>query len=633
MASFEFEVDGINGDDTNGGGFNPTVPSPGTDYSYGAQQQTFYYNDLAVVGYMDDPVSPPEAYVDTNYQTYPGLNAGTYYVAYAYGIGTNGKHSALSPESSPITLAGGMYNNVIAMDISTLSIPPETAFIITYIRKSADVGYKFNAMYHTTDKKAVWLKYSGDTIDSITNNASNKIQSDIYGFEKALNGNIINISGSGWISGRACIVSCDGGIATITEALAGVGTSNGIGTVGGALKTIDAANNSLPVCGHDYILYRWDYTGDYVARGGTIWIHNNTEYNILTGIKLKGGPDPRFPVSIIGYTSTHGDNIGMATVIANYNGTTGSMFATGTDGLTNIIGYTYIIKNIMLDGNYPSYNKNTGLYASGNTWYTNIIVENCRFTRFNEVGISHSVILICNNCEFDHCDPTGKYVDPTINFDPDFEYATALYSGNSNLYVNGCTFHHNNGVPIVVSNGEDINIKNCIFYENGWVGNEVTDGASILIDCVEAINIERCVFHNCLGSAIQFNQDYYWPWNINNVIGRIGYCIFNNTGLNAISAHEYTIASVLQKVSTTKIYNCAFNTNHTYDPETFINTENNIFLDGSPFVNELEYDFTLTDRVAPLIQSVNQLVSFAPIVHDKKDIGVYQHFVPGMNIR
>lgn len=142
-----FEVDKATGNDANGGGFDDTSGTPGTNYAWGAGQTTIAYTDLATVGVSAVVTSVARAFIAADVGNVVNITAGTNF--------TTGRYQILSVSAGAATLdrnattgvgAGG--TGTLGGSLLTIQTGINAAFINTgavadcrvYIKKGAYVG-------------------------------------------------------------------------------------------------------------------------------------------------------------------------------------------------------------------------------------------------------------------------------------------------------------------------------------------------------------------------------------------------------------------------------------------------------------------------------------------------------------
>lgn len=228
-------------------------------------------------------------------------------------------------------------------------------------------------------------QFSATDLVLVTNNT---VTSVTHAFSSADVGNCINISaGSGFTTGFYEIVSVAVGTATLDRNAGSSPLTGGTWAEGGALANpptaISGAANGVGGSG------QW-------PAGQTFWLKATGTFTQTTGtIQIQGGGDPQipYPISLLGYTSTRGDN-----GIFTWTTASGSdLFQFGFNGGSNLL-----MKNIAFSTTAGSPGNAIGLQGSTPNLHR---YSNISFTGFsvgingNQGGQTMSSLLV-DNCEF-----------------------------------------------------------------------------------------------------------------------------------------------------------------------------------------------------------------------------------------
>ena len=302
-------------------------------------------------------------------------------------------------------------------------------------------------------------------------------------FSTAIPGNIIFLSGSGITAGWYEVVSRTNGTTVVLDRSPGTGTSLTM-NIGGALATVSqAATNSVA--------------------SNVVWVKASGTYTVTSTltIALDSHTAPGNPFSIIGYTSTRGDNgqvtwttatnsVSLITFAAANNvliqnfiftstaGTVGNGWTTPGSGSANSISITAINckfsgLNLGINGNFSLVYEFEGLFLQG-----------CRFTG----SVSHGVIngggTYALGCQFDNNGGDGfnTGVSQTPQ-GPYFIFEYSIFYKNSANGIN-IAFSNTGGstLPIIIISHCDVSTNTDAGYVSPNANNPLLQASNSIFD-------------------------------------------------------------------------------------------------------------------------------------------------------
>ena len=332
-------------------------------------------------------------------------------------------------------------------------------------------------------------------------------------FSTAIPGNIIFLSGSGITAGWYEVVSRTNGTTVVLDRSPGTGTSLTM-NIGGALATVSqAATNSVA---SNVVWVK--ASGTYTV---TLDAHDYDSIRTLS---------PGTPFSIIGYTSTRGDN-GQFT----WTTATNSIDLIDMNQAANVL-----LQNIIFTNTAGT--PGDGLFsgASGSANSVGVVVINCKFSGFT-VGIEGN---FTSKWAF-----AGLFV---VNSRITGCVSHGIRNGAS-TYILGCMLDNNGGDGLNTATSQAPEsafvLENSIFYKNSGNGFNIafSNAGGTAMD---AITVRNCDFSTNTGAGILSS-------NVTNPLPQISNCIFDANGTYGIDTGSATItASIL-------LYNNAFYNNTT----------------------------------------------------------------------
>lgn len=326
-------------------------------------------------------------------------------------------------------------------------------------------------------------------------------------------GNIIAItSGTGFTPQRVVVVSTSTTTATVDKSLGTLGSTGGVGKLGGALATRGQAG-ALYVAGNDiYVL-----TGTYTD--------STTTSNVSGGCLTMANGPVATPGRLCGYGTVRGDDTNPPTFNAG----------TRTSYTMVILGAQTMAENIIVDGNSKTSVVGIDYNASGPTVILRCKAQNCPSGGFlSNAGTSKGTLILCwaTNCG------SGAF-----QMGSDTAFGCVARANTSTGFIigqtNGCCYFcisagntggSTNGFDSSGS-GQPVRCFNCVAYGNGQHGfnNKGTGGVGFepWINCIAEGNTGTgFAMSASAGDTLMLNCAYYN--NGTNVGANVG---FNSGGI------------------------------------------------------------------------------------------------------
>lgn len=315
-----------------------------------------------------------------------------------------------------------------------MALPATLVHEIRPTNGTADAGGAFDPSVASpgtdySQQNAVQVAYTDLVVDAVTNT---DVTSAGTPFTSAHVGNNIEIvSGAGWTPGPYNIRSVTAAKARLDRSPAAVGTTAGVGNLGGARSGLSNGTTAR--------------VGQLVA-GNKVWIKNEA-WNEAVAWTVNG--TAALPIIVEGYSATRGDTpLGANRPRNNRAGAAGNVFS---GNVTN-----HIYRNI-----WVSNAGSTGGWANNSVSTTYI---NCRSS--NNVGYGFNVAGALMSCEGDNNSTTGL-----------------TGAGTAVTAIHDCYFHDNTTIGINVS-GVTANIVRTISEANTTRGVLCTTSSIIMDMCV-----------------------------------------------------------------------------------------------------------------------------------------------------
>ena len=352
-------------------------------------------------------------------------------------------------------------------------------------------------------------------------------------FTSASVGNTINItSGSGFRAGRYNVRSVSGAVATMDRAVGTAASTGGNGNLGGSMAspvTVMAA----------------------IVSGNSVWLKAGT-YTVTATVTNTSGAS----FSILGYGTTHGDNVA------------GAILTTSTASL-NLIEIT------------P---------GTTNPWIHNIALSTTASSGF---GVGLSIVDVSDNLVVTNSSFTGF----TLAVDAFTHTSTSL------LFVNTSFFNHT-GTRVLRDFQSPLTIINCLFLGNTGTAIEVTGGANLFVSgSVIAGNSEGISAApgttTVINSTIAYNTgnginlfSSTWFGVGGNAFNLSGNIIYGNGGfgITAVAASTPNNANLLMMLN-------AFGANTAGDVQNVPIGTGVITLTADPFTSHSGGDYSLNNAV------------------------------------
>jgi hypothetical protein len=344
-------------------------------------------------------------------------------------------------------------------------------------------GGAFVAGASGTDFSQQNAKNSGGNNSSTTDAVATgiaTITSLTASFTAAIVGNVIYLTGTGITTGWYQVISFTNSTTIVLDQSPGTGTGLTM-NIGGALLTVSAAfANAQAIAASSALLIYVKATGAYTVTSALSPTQSNTG-----------------PITIIGYTSTRGDN-GRFTwttstnsvPLVNFNSGQNVVFqniaftctaGTPGDGITNnntaVFGCTLI--NCTLNGFRYGIN---GDWALVNIFY--LTMDNCEVSGCT-IGVNNSGPTVFIGC-YIHGNSSHGYLNtqvqkPEVTFERTVFYnnggnGAQIDAGTQYVHVNGCAFVSNTNDGLNVGGqapGVPLSLLNTIFDSNGGFGLNV----------------------------------------------------------------------------------------------------------------------------------------------------------------
>jgi len=399
-----------------------------------------------------------------------------------------------------------------------------------------DYSQQNSAQYNATDLASV---------------SSLVVSSASHNFVAADVGNLIHITaGTGFTTGYYQIVSVSANQATLDRSPGTVGVS-GTYYVGGAMATV---SNALSVA----------------VASNTIYVKASGTYTVTAAqqIAIDSHASPGNPLSIIGYTSTRGDN-------GQFTWTT----ATNSVDLIDFSPSSTPALNVQLVN--ISFTTTAGTKAdclkslspSVNT--INVAVINCIINGF--------VIGIEGNANVDSSFVGLQLINTRVTGCS----SHGARNGVCHTYVLGCMFDNNGGDGFNCGTADAISgtpgvyvFESCIFYKNSANGLNISYGDASGTR-LEFIAISHCDYSTNTGAGILFAQNSTCP------LGQISNCILDANGTYGIDMGSGSITQ------SALLYSNAFYNNTTAATRNTNAGFNTVTLSASPYVSLGSLNFAL----------------------------------------
>lgn len=379
-------------------------------------------------------------------------------------------------------------------------------------------GGGFNSAATGTDRSlgdTPYISFTDLVIDAVTNT---KITSATYPFDSTSPGNVIYLpGGGGFTQQRVQVVSVTGGVATCDKAVGTVGSTNGVGYLGGSLLTPQAAAT---------LCVTWNIVH---VKAGT--------YTLTASLTINNVVH-----RWVGYQTSHGD-YGTKPLITTATDSVDLVSIAGNAGLN--------LYNLSLSNTAGT--RAIGIKSATNTTPLHLI--GCILDGFSEAldGNNRTFYLNMFGCDVKNC--TGN--DALTN--------------NHNTLISHCRFQNNttNGLAIYAA-GVPVSIIRCLITDNGGLGAYIYGSPYIFVGNTVANNaVGGVVDHSADNSIFSMaNNIFYgngdWGFSVDRAISFSGWAAFNNAfGANTRGSYGRTgLATAL-----TPVYN-AGDVSLTEDPFT-----------------------------------------------------------------
>lgn len=360
-------------------------------------------------------------------------------------------------------------------------------------------------------------------------------------FTSAIKGNIIYLAGSGITTGWYEVTGYTNSTTITLDRNPGTGTGVTM-NIGGAFATLFATSTGTGGASNT-----WPF-----VTNNTIWIKNTGALTVTSTLYFNGNSGFAYNLTFSGYNATRGDN-------GQITWTTASSINLIEGGYNNYFYLTFNNINFTTTAGSPS----SCFYSNGIIAF--MLMYNCTLNGFS-IGIdgsgSNIISFTLQFCEIKNCTNSGVYTSGNILLLDCYIHSNStagVYINSTSVYSYSIqltrTVISANGVGIYINDnqGMQLNLENCIIYEN------IGDG----------------LFQNNNGS---YNSVNYW----NNIFyGNGGY------GVNYVGVSPSNIPIAL-------VLNNAFGDNTNGARGNFVfGSGTDISLTTNPFTNPSSGDFTL----------------------------------------
>lgn len=538
-ANVIWELNGLTGLDTNGGGFLPLVTG-GVDKTY-ASPAIVSRTDMVSAG-----ITAPAAPTVSASGTGGTVAVGTYSVVITYVAGTSGE--TLPSSASSVTVASGQKINVT----SPPAILGATAFkvYISAVNTSTPLflqntaaGTQLLAAYSQSAAVSTATANPPGTDTSFVN-----ITSVATPFATTDGGNLVQVPTGvpNWSAGFYCIVTFDSATATATFDRNPTTTAQtaGSGTLGGPLQTYAKLQASM-------------------VASNLAWIKASAIYSEGVQVTWSQTCSPSatvMPTRLYGYNTTRGDG-GQPTI----------QLTTGSLSCILLSGNGYRLTNFILDANSKSLTY--GVQSNGQyTFCYNITVKNYA---------TQGIRMANPNCGVYFCEITAGTGSSSIGI---------FLNGNAYAYF--CNVHDVVGSGIQGTNSNII-VENLIANCSGSSGYGITIGGGNFV--------YRNTIYNSGAANIYCNTSSWFPQIVqSNILHTAGSYNYIANLVPAIPANREMDGNVFYGATTGQFSNYGdssgtVNASNTSVPYT--NTHDIILTAGNdPFVNTATQNFNLNNN-------------------------------------
>lgn len=385
-----------------------------------------------------------------------------------------------------------------------------------------------------TDFSQQNAKNSGGNNSSTTDGVANgttTFTSATANFTAAIVGNVIYVTGTGVTTGWYQVTGFTNSTTIVLDQSPGTGTGLTMNIGGGLLTVSQAFTNAQNITSSSALLIYVKATGAYTVTSALTPTQSNTG-----------------PITIIGYTTTRGDN-------GRFSWTT----ATNSIHLVQFnSGQNVTFQNI-------AFSSTAGTPGDGitnnNTAVFGCAIINCSFTGFRygvdgDWNVENIIYLTMDNCEVFGCTIGVTNSGTTVLM---------------NCYIHDNTSHgYLNEAPHAIG----VTFKRCVFYNNGGKGAEIDAGT-------QYVTVNGCAFVSNTSDGLEVGgQSPGVPLSVLNSI----FVSNGGFGLN-VPSQGYGAGSIRN--------NAYFNNTSGATSRAALAGMNDVTLTGSPFNNPSGDDFGL----------------------------------------